>query len=113
MSASILLCRGLPAAAAAAVLLALVGCSSAPVQPDPTQVKLNDLDQRVTRIERVVSNQSLVQLSSRIDQLDMELRELRGEVEELQNNDDTLSKQQRDFYTDLDRRVAAVEAAQK
>src|SRR5665213_2318102 len=97
----------------AAVLLILGGCDTEPVQPDPTEVKLNDLDQRVGRIERVVSNQSLVQLSQRLDQLDAQLRELRGEVEQLQNGNGTLAKQQRDFYADLDRRVTGLEAAAK
>ena len=97
----------------AASLLILGGCESEATQPDPTQVKLNQLDQRVGQIERVVSNQSLVQLSERIDQLDMQLRELRGEVEELQNGSDALRKQQRDFYSALDRRIATLEVASK
>src|SRR6185437_6585861 len=93
---------------ALAVLLAVglvAGCQSEPAQPDPTEVRLNDLDQRLGRMERVVSNQSLVQLSQHVDQLDMELRELRGDIEELQNANDKLVKQQRDYYADLDRRV--------
>ncbi len=101
-----LLKAGLPLAAS---VLVLSGCETEPTQPDPTQVKLQQLDQRVGEVERVVNNQSLVQLSQRIDQLDLQLRELRGEVEELQNNNDQLSKQQRDFYTDLNRRVGALE----
>lgn len=89
----------------------VAGCETEPTQPDPTQLRLNDIDQRLNRVERVVSNQSLVQLSQHVDQLDMELRELRGDIEELQNANDTLVKQQRDYYTDLDRRVGALEAA--
>lgn len=105
-----LLRGGLPVAAS---LLILGGCETAPPGPDPMQVKVDQLDQRVSQIERVVSNQSLVQLSQRIDQLDMELRELRGEVEELQNSNDELSKQQRDYYADLNRRLTAVETASR
>ncbi|HWG75482.1 MAG TPA: tol-pal system protein YbgF [Steroidobacteraceae bacterium] len=89
----------------------VAGCETEPTQPDPTTVRLNDMDQRLGRIERVVSNQSLVQLSQHVDQLDMELRELRGDIEELQNANDKLVKQQRDYYADLDRRVGALEAA--
>jgi tol-pal system protein YbgF len=91
----------------------VAGCETEPSEPDPTQVRLSDMDQRLGRIERVVSNQSLVQLSQHVDQLDMAVRELRGEVEELQNANDTAAKQQRDFYADLDRRITALERASR
>src|SRR5579871_1825733 len=89
----------------------LSGCESEPTQPDPTVLRLNDLDQRLARIERVVSNQSLVQLSQHVDQLDQELRELRGQIETLQNSNETLGKQQRDYYSDLDRRIGTLEGS--
>jgi tol-pal system protein YbgF len=97
--------------AAAAVLLA--GCSSAPPQPDPMQVKVDAIDQRLSSVEKVINNQSLLQLSQRIDSLDEQLRLLRGEVEQLQNGTATLNKEQRDFYAALDQRVAALEVAVK
>ena len=50
-------------------------------------------------------------LSQRIDVLEAQLRELRGSVEELQNSNESLRKQQRDLYADLDRRVKALESA--
>jgi tol-pal system protein YbgF len=87
----------------------LAGCETTPPGPDPTQVRINDLDERVGKVERVVSNQSLVSLSQRIDVLEAQLRELRGTVEELQNSSETLRKQQRDLYADLDRRIKALE----
>lgn len=105
-------CVGSGALLLAGALLAaglLAGCESEPTQPDPMQLRVNDIDQRLGRVERVVSNQSLVQLSQHVDQLDQELRELRGEIEELQNANDTLVKQQRDYYADLDRRIGALE----
>ena len=52
-------------------------------------------------------------LSQRIDALDAQVRSLRGEIEELQNSNDTLRKQQRDLYADLDRRLAACRPAAK
>jgi tol-pal system protein YbgF len=90
--------------------VALAGCASTP-EPDPMQIKLNDVDERLGRVERVVSNQSLVNLSQRIDVLEAQLREMRGSLEELQNSNETLRKQQRDLYVDLDRRIKALEAA--
>lgn len=81
--------------------------------PDPTQVKLNDIDERLGRVERVVSNQSLLTLSQRIDVLEAQVRELRGTVEELQNSNESVRKQQRDLYADLDRRLKLLETALK
>jgi tol-pal system protein YbgF len=100
--------RLLPALAA---LLLLAACESTPTQPDPTQVKLNDIDERLGRIEHV--NQGLLQLSQRIDVLETQMRQQRGELEELQNSNDTLRKQQRDLYADLDRRLTALQAGAK
>jgi tol-pal system protein YbgF len=97
--------------ALALATLALAGCESTPPQPDPTVVRLNDVDARLGRVERVVNNQSLLQLSERIDALEGQLRQLRGELEELQNSNDMLRKQQRDLYADLDRRLTALQAA--
>jgi tol-pal system protein YbgF len=85
------------------------GCASVPADQDPMQIRLNDLDARVSRVERVMSNQSLVQLQQQVDTLQAEVRDLRGQIEDLQNTNRDLRKQQRDFYADLDRRVAALE----
>jgi tol-pal system protein YbgF len=98
--------------AEAAVAALLAGCASTP-QPDPMQVKLDDVDQRLGRVERVVNNQSLLELSQRIDALEAQSRALRGNVEELQNGSQTLSRQQRDLYADLNQRVASLESALK
>jgi tol-pal system protein YbgF len=96
----------------AALAALLAGCASTP-EPDPMQVRLDDVDQRLGRVERVVNNQSLLDLSQRVDGLEAQLRSLRGQVEELQNGGQTLSKQQRDLYADLNQRVAALETALK
>jgi tol-pal system protein YbgF len=97
--------------ALALAALLLGACESTPTQPDPTLVKLNDVDERLGRIEHV--NQGLLQLSQRIDALETQMRQMRGELEELQNTNDTLRKQQRDLYADLDRRLTALQAGTK
>ena len=89
--------------------LLLAGCASNPAE-DPVQIKLNDLDTRLGGVERVVSNQSLVDMSRRIDALEAQLREQRGSVEVLQNGADAARKSQRDLYADLDRRLRVLEA---
>jgi tol-pal system protein YbgF len=93
----------------AAMLLA--GCSLTPAEPDPVQVKLDDVDRRVGQVERVVNNQSLVELTQRVDALQNEVRQLRGQVEELENGNAALRKQQLDLYADLENRLGALQAA--
>lgn len=95
--------RALWVAVAAAGLLA--GCSTVPDEEDPTQRRLDDLDSRVGRIDRIVANQSLVQLAQRVDAMQTEIRTLRGQVDELQNANEGLRKQQRELYADLDQRL--------
>jgi tol-pal system protein YbgF len=90
------------AAGAACVLLS--GCATSSAE-DPTEQRINDLDERVGRIDRVVSNQSLVQLAQRVDSLQNEVRSLSGRIEELQNANELLKRQQRDLYADLDQRL--------
>ena len=55
-------------AAACAVALALAGCATSP-EEDPVQIKLNDLETRLARIERVVSNNSLLEISNQMGNL--------------------------------------------
>ncbi|HEV2443782.1 MAG TPA: tol-pal system protein YbgF [Steroidobacteraceae bacterium] len=93
----------------ALVMVLAAGCASTPPDQDPVQIRLNDLDSRVSKVERVMSNQSLVQLASQVDQLQAEVRDLRGQVDDLQNSNQQLRKQQHDLYGDLDKRVGALE----
>jgi len=86
----------------------LAGCATTPPEEDPVQIKLNDLDGRVGRIERVVSNQSLLDMAQRLDAAQADVRQLRGRVEELENANEALRKQQRDLYSDLDKRVSGI-----
>jgi len=99
--------RSLPTLASA---LLLAGCATNPAD-DPVQQRLNDVDARIGKVERVISNQSLVDLSRRLDTLEAQQRELRGNGELLQNASDGLRKQQRDLYADLDRRLTALEGS--
>jgi tol-pal system protein YbgF len=86
----------------------LVGCATAP-EDDPMYIRMNDLDARVQRIERVMTNQSLLEMAQRIDALQAELRTMRGEVELLQNQSEGGKQQSRSLYGDLEKRLAALE----
>src|SRR5690348_4611456 len=88
--------------------LSLGGCMT-PREQDPTWQKLNEVDGRVLRIERVINNQSLLGIAQRNDDLQNELRGLRGQLEELQHSIDTTRNQQRDMYADVDKRLQALE----
>ena len=85
--------------------LLAAGCASTPPDQDPVQVKLNELDARLARMERIVANQA--EVSQRQDEIQNSLRQLRGQIEELQHSNESLSKQQRDLYADLDKRITA------
>ena len=85
------------------------GCASTPPEADPVQLKLNDLDARITRIERIVANQ--VEAAQHLDEVQSNVRQLRGRLEELEHSNEALAKQQRDLYADLDKRLAAAGGA--
>src|SRR5690348_12213700 len=58
------------------VTVLAAGCASVPPDQDPVQIRLNDLDARVSKVERVVSNQSLVQMDQQVNTLQAEVRDL-------------------------------------
>ena len=70
----------------AAVLVATLGagCSLVPPEEDPTFIKLSELDSRLTRVERVVDSEGLVNILKRIEQLQSDSQALRGQIETLQ-----------------------------
>src|SRR5579863_7461672 len=85
------------------MLALVVGCASTPPEEDPVQLKLNDLDGRVVRLERSMANE--VSVSQHVDDMQASLRELQGRIEELEHSNEALTKQQRDLYADLDKRL--------
>ncbi|HBR98553.1 MAG TPA: tol-pal system protein YbgF [Gammaproteobacteria bacterium] len=84
-----------------------------PVFAQSTATPTNDeLQQRLLRIERILDNQVLLDLLQRIETLQLEVRQLRGEIESLEHERKSLSKRQRDLYLDTDRRLQALESGQ-
>jgi tol-pal system protein YbgF len=74
---------------------------------------MTDLEARLLRIERVVENQSLIQLASELDQLRAESMQLRGEIETLRYETENGGNRQRDLYVDVDRRLQSLEQSQQ
>jgi tol-pal system protein YbgF len=97
-------------AAAGFALITLAGCATTPEEDPILQDKLSNLDTRTARIERVISNQSLLQMAQMIDSLQEQVRVLQGRIDELENMNDALRKQQLAFYADLDRRLNQLNA---
>jgi len=89
--------------------VALAGCAMTPPEEDPVLIKLRELDQRLSSIERVVQNQSLVELTQQVSSLERGTAELRGMTETLEYNAATTADRQRDLYNDLDARIQALE----
>ena len=87
----------------------LAACTTVPPEEDPVLIKLNDLDQRLIRIERVMNNDSLVGLLSESQAMQSEIRELRGQVETLQYELEGAATRQRNLYLDVDQRLATLE----
>lgn len=93
-------------ALATAALLA--GCLLPP-EEDPVLIKLEELDRRVGAIERVVRNESLLQIATELEVLREEVRDLRGASEALQYEAENAATRQRDQYLDLDQRLQSLE----
>jgi TolA-binding protein len=97
--------------AACALAMLLAGCATTPPEEDPVQIRLGDIDGRLGRVERVVNNQSLIDLGRRLDALEAEVRSLRGATEELQNGSEGVRQRRRDLSADLDRRLTQLAVA--
>ncbi len=72
--------------------LLVSGCSLTPAEEDPVQVRLADLDARVAKVERIIANQSLVELSQRVEALEAQSRDLVGKADLQQNAVDAAKK---------------------
>lgn len=97
------------AVCAAAVLLG--GCATGVQPDDPYAIKLDQVAQRVDRLDRILNNQSLAGLSQRLDSIESQVRDLRGQVQELAHEIDESNSRERNLYQDLDRRLRALETA--
>lgn len=63
------------------------------------------LDERVAKLEKRLSSNSLMDMMKRMEQLQADMAKMRGKMEELSNEVETLRKQQKDMYLDLEQRL--------
>ncbi len=90
--------------------LLMTGCTTLAPSEDPVFLRLTDMEARLIRVERVINNQSLIELANQVDQLQSQTAALRGEIETLRFELDGGSSRQRDLYLDVDQRLQVLES---
>ena len=63
------------------------------------------LDERVAKLEKRLSSDTLMEMLKRMEQLQGDVAKMRGKMEELSHEVETLKKQQKDMYLDLEQRL--------
>ncbi len=95
------------------MLVALGGlawvCLYTPTAVSAPPVVESSLGDRVAQLENRLNTGTLVELLNRVDALQNEVQELRGEVERKTHALDQLKHRQRELYLDVDRRLQQVE----
>jgi len=78
-----------------------------------SQRNVDTLENRLARLERLLESQSLVDLLIRLDTVQAELQNMRGDIEVINHSLDDIKKRQRDLYIDVDRRLVQMERGVK
>ncbi|MBK1691351.1 tol-pal system protein YbgF [Ectothiorhodospira mobilis] len=82
-----------------------------PAQAQQSAGGAGTLEARVERLERILDNADLMGLFNRLQALEAQVRELRGDNEALRHELERLKTRQRDLYLDVDGRLQALEQA--
>ncbi|MCU7799044.1 MAG: tetratricopeptide repeat protein [gamma proteobacterium symbiont of Lucinoma myriamae] len=93
------------------LFIALISFSNVLYAESGDDYKNRPLDVRVDRLERLMSSQKQLELLYRVKQLQQENQQLRGLLEEQSNDVRILKQQQRELYSDLNRRLSQMEGA--
>ncbi len=64
-----------------------------------------NLQTRLSKLERMVDNRGLINILNEMEDLQREVRELRGEIEQQAYTIDQMKKRQQSLYDDLDQRI--------
>ena len=92
--------------------IALSACTTTPPAQNPVLLRVTDMEARLIRIERVVENQSLIELATQLDQLQSQMQALRGDIETLRFESENAGNRQRQLYLDVDQRMQLLEQNQ-
>jgi tol-pal system protein YbgF len=87
--------------------LAALACVAA-----PGHVAAESTAERLDRLERQLDSRSLIDMLTRLDQLQRDLQELRGELELQAHRQEDMTRRQRELYLDIDRRLQQLESGQ-
>lgn len=68
-----------------------------------------ELDQRISRLERSLESQPLVEMLRKLETLQQDVQQMRGEQEQIVHSIEGIKKRQRDLYLDIDQRLTALE----
>ena len=95
----------------AAILLSIVSVTVVQAQAPVVRATPADISQRLARIEQQLQNQGLLDMLQQLESIQVELSQLRGELEVQKHDIEELNKRQRTLYTDLDQRLQGMEPA--
>ena len=70
-----------------------------------------ELEQRLSRLERSMESQPLVDMLRRLERLQQDVQTMRGEMEQVNHSIEGIKKRQRDLYLDIDQRLSALETS--
>lgn len=90
-------------------LLFLTACELMPAQEDPVAMQLADIERRLSALERMIANGSLVELTLQVDEMQRQVADLQGRTESLEYEAENTASRQRDLYVDLDDRLQNLE----
>ena len=91
---------------AAVALAVAVALAAGTVQ---AQQKKLTTEQRLARVEKLMESRGLLDLFVKVEQLQREVRELRGMVETQNHRIEEMTSRQRNLYGDIDRRLRGLE----
>ena len=87
------------------VTLVLIQVSTSATAHKSNTERLDSIDARMQKVERVANNEALVKMSQRLSAMQREIQQLRGENEQLTHELNTLKTRQREQFLDIDRRL--------
>lgn len=93
----------------APVTLVLVLALALILAAPPAAAQTVSVEARLDRLERLVSSGTLMELLDRVNDLEKEVRSLRGQVEEQAHQLEQLGERQRELYLDVDGRLRRME----